>query len=192
MEDFLMFFQIGWDHIISIEALDHLLFIAALTSLYSFNLWKQLLILVTAFTIGHSLTLILSTYKILSFNNHWTEFLIPVTILSTAVFNIKQVSSPIKKIELNYLLTLCFGLIHGMGFASTIKQMLISSQTIMLPLLSFNLGIEAGQLVVVLLLLYLSKIFIDIIGIQKKYWTIAISIITLIFSIYFCIIRWPL
>lgn len=181
----------GWEHIMSWEALDHLLFIAALTSLYSFKQWKQLLVLVTAFTFGHTLTLALSTYKIVRFNNEWIEFLIPVTIIITSIFNWVHKGKMPKKMELNYLLTLFFGLIHGMGFASAIKQMLIGTQTIVIPLLSFNLGIEAGQLVVVLLLLYLSKIMVDIIGLSQKSWTMTISLITFILSIYFCIVRWP-
>ena len=191
MDDFFIFFQMGWDHIMSWEALDHLLFIAALTALYSFKQWKQLLILITAFTLGHTLTLALSMFKVVSLNNKWIEFLIPVTILITSIFNWIQKGKLPKKMELNYLITLFFGLIHGLGFASTIKQLLIDTQTIVIPLFSFNFGIEAAQVVIVLLLLYLSKIMVDIIGLSQKYWTISISLVTFIFSIYFCIERWP-
>lgn len=192
MEDFLIFFQMGWEHIITWDALDHLLFIAALTSIYSFKQWKQLLILITAFTLGHTLTLGLSTYKIIHFNNRWIEFLIPITIMITAVFNWLQKGKMPKKMEVNYLFTLFFGLIHGMGFANTIKQLLIDSQTIAVPLFSFNLGIEAGQLLIVFILLYISKIFVDILGVSQKLWTMSIALITFMFSLYFCISRWPL
>ena len=83
MEDFILYFQLGWNHIISLDALDHLLFIAALSCLYNLRDWRKVLILITSFTVGHSLTLALSSLNIIKFNNDWIEFLIPLTIVIT-------------------------------------------------------------------------------------------------------------
>ena len=193
MEDFKLFFQLGWEHIISLDALDHLLFIAALTSLYNLYNWKKVLILITSFTIGHSLTLALASLSVIQFNNSWIEFLIPLTIIITCIFNIFQKENiSDKNVRLNYFFALFFGLIHGMGFANTIRFMLMKSQTITLPLLSFNIGIEAGQILVVLSLLYIAHIFIAAAGLKQKWWTIVISGISGIIAFYMCITRLPL
>ena len=135
MSDFVFYFKTGWSHIISWDALDHLLFIIALTAIYLVADWKKALVLVTAFTIGHSLTLALSVYDILRFNEKWVEFLIPCTIIITGIVNFlpqKIMASPFKT---NYLLALLFGLIHGMGFANTIRFMLAKNQDIAIPLI---------------------------------------------------------
>ena len=193
MEDFKLFFQLGWEHIISLDALDHLLFIAALTSLYNLYNWRKVLILITSFTIGHSLTLALASLSVIQFNNSWIEFLIPLTIIITCIFNIFQKENiSDKNVRLNYFFALFFGLIHGMGFANTIRFMLMKSQTITLPLLSFNIGIEAGQILVVLSLLYIAHIFIAAAGLKQKWWTIVISGISGIIAFYMCITRLPL
>ena len=193
MEDFKLFFQLGWEHIISLDALDHLLFIAALTSLYNLYNWKKVLILITSFTIGHSLTLALASLSVIQFNNSWIEFLIPLTIIITCIFNIFQKQNiSDKNVRLNYFFALFFGLIHGMGFANTIRFMLMKSQTITLPLLNFNIGIEAGQILVVLSLLYIAHIFIAAAGLKQKWWTIVISGISGIIAFYMCITRLPL
>ena len=191
MSDFTFYFQLGWNHIISLEAFDHLLFIAALTSMYHFKQWKKVIVLVTAFTIGHSLTLALSSMNIIRFNHQITEFLIPFTILLTAIFNIYQKEDLNKNIRFNYLLAVTFGLIHGLGFASSIRFMLASKQTITIPLFSFNIGIEAGQLSVVLFLLFTGLVFTDIIGMKQKWWKIVISVFSGVSAILMCIQRWP-
>jgi hypothetical protein len=191
MEDFAFYFQLGWDHIISFDAIDHLLFIGALISLYHMRQWKQVLILVTAFTIGHSLTLALSSLNIIRFNNHLTEFLIPLTIFLTGLFNLLQKVENNNNIRLNYFLALFFGLIHGIGFANSIRFMLASQQTITFPLLSFNLGIEAGQIIVVSSLLFTALVFTDIIGIKQEWWKKAISVLCMFFALFMCIQRWP-
>ena len=192
MEDFTLFFKLGWYHILSLDALDHILFIATLTCLYNLNHWKQVLFLITAFTIGHSLTLAISSYNIIRFNNDWIEFLIPLTILSTAIFNLAQKEKESSfRIHLNYLLALCFGLVHGMGFANTIRFMLAKAQTLTVPLVSFNLGIEAGQILFVIFLLYVTTILTESGGLKQKWWTIGCSVISGIIAIYMCAQRWP-
>ena len=124
MQDVGFYFKLGWEHIISSNALDHQLFIAALAAIYIMKDWKQVLILVTAFTIGHSLTLALCVFDVIRFSSKWVEFLIPVTIVITAISNLFQKKFTPKSIRINYFLALAFGLIHGMGFANSIRFMM--------------------------------------------------------------------
>ena len=191
MEDFSFYFQWGWSHIISWEAMDHLLFLLALTAIYLFENRKQVIILITAFTIGHSLTLALSIYDTIHFKSSWVEFLIPITIIITAAINFFRKDFDIKQQGFKYLITLIFGLVHGMGFAGTIKMTLAESQQIAIPLLSFNIGIEAGQIVVVFLILLLSQIIVHQLGFARKWWVWLISGISLLGGIYFAITRLP-
>jgi len=175
MGDFRIFFELGWEHIISTDALDHQLFIAALAAIYLLRDWKQVLILVTAFTIGHSLTLALSILDVVRFPVNWVEFLIPVTIVITALSNLTQKKFTPRSIRINYFLALFFGLIHGMGFANSIREMMASGEGIGWSLLGFNLGLEAGQIVVVLLLLFLAHVVVNIIRINRREWVIFLS-----------------
>ena len=191
MEDFSFYFQWGWSHIISWEAMDHLLFLLALTAIYLFENRKQVIILITAFTIGHSLTLALSIYDTIHFKSSWVEFLIPITIIITAAINFFRKDFDIKQQGFKYLITLIFGLVHGMGFAGTIKMILAESQQIAIPLLSFNIGIEAGQIVVVFLILLLSQIIVHQLGFARKWWVWLLSGISLLGGIYFAITRLP-
>jgi len=183
MNDVALFFSLGWHHIISWGALDHILFVTALSAIYIFKDWKKVLILVTAFTIGHSLTLALSVYDIIRINNNLVEILIPTTIVITAVFNFFQKSFTQKRVQVNYFFALFFGLIHGMGFANSIRFMLPQDEKIALPLLSFNLGLEAGQIVIVLLILSLSYLFIEVLHAPRKVWIYLLSAVALIASI---------
>ena len=175
MQDFWFYFTLGWEHIISRDALDHQLFIAALAAIYILRDWKQVLVLVTAFTIGHSLTLALSVLDVFRVNRAWVEFLIPCTIVFTAVSNLFQKDFTKKSIRINYFLALFFGLIHGMGFANSLRPMLASDQGIGWSLFGFNVGLEAGQIVVVILLLLLTKVIIDIVKVQRREWVIFLS-----------------
>lgn len=191
MEDFSFYFQWGWSHIISWDALDHLLFLLALTAVYLFENRKQVIILITAFTIGHSLTLALSIYDKIHFNERWVEFLIPVTIVLTAALNFFRKDFEIKQQGFNYFLTMLFGLIHGMGFAGIIKMTLAESQKIALPLLSFNVGIEVGQIVVVFIILLMSQIIVHQLGLARKWWVFLLSGISLLGGLYFALTRLP-
>lgn len=154
MNDFIFFFKLGWSHIISIEALDHLYFIGVLAIIYSFNKWKQVLVLVTAFTIGHSLTLILSVLDLIRFNTEYVEFAIPCTIIFSAGMNMMAHKEISRAISLQYILALLFGLVHGMGYANAIRFMLFSGKGLGMALFGFNLGLESGQIFVVLLILF--------------------------------------
>ena len=175
MQDFSFYFGLGWHHIISPDALDHLLFIAALSAIYLLKDWKQVLILVTAFTIGHSLTLVLSVLDIVRFNSKWVEFLIPCTIVVTAFTNLFQKKFTARSIRINYFLALFFGLIHGMGFANAIRFMLAKDQSLGWGLFGFNVGLEVGQIVVVITLLILAWVILNLFKINRREWVIFLS-----------------
>jgi hypothetical protein len=175
MGDFGFYFGLGWEHIISAGALDHQLFIAALAAIYLLKDWRQVLVLVTAFTIGHSLTLLLSVLDIIRFPSNWVEFLIPVTIVITAFTNLFQKKFTARSIRINYFLALFFGLIHGMGFANSIRFMLAKDQNFGWSLFGFNLGLEAGQIVVVLILLTAAHIIVNLIKVNRRDWVIFLS-----------------
>ena len=192
MSDFAFYFTTGWHHIISWAALDHILFIIALTAVYVAANFKQVLILVTAFTIGHSLTLALSVYDIIRFNEKWVEFVIPCTIIATALLNFAARDFKPKALRLNYFLALFFGLVHGMGFANTIRFMLAKDQSVVMPLLSFNIGLEAAQIVLVAVILLAGYLVVDKLKANSKWWVWALSAIALIIAINMAIQRWPL
>jgi hypothetical protein len=179
MQDLGFYFKLGWEHIIAWDALDHLLFVLALSAIYLINNWKQVLILVTAFTIGHSLTLVLSVYDIISVDGKWVEFLIPCTIIVTAIFNLLEKDYKPRSLRLNYFLALFFGLIHGLGFANAIRFMMARDQSIGWSLFGFNLGLEAGQIVVVAEILFLSFLLVNKAGLNRKWWVWVISILAL-------------
>jgi HupE / UreJ protein len=175
MQDFTFYFKTGWQHIISWDALDHILFVLVLSAIYLLGNWKQVLVLVTAFTIGHSITLALSVYEIVKVKDHLVEFLIPCTIIATAIFNVFQKDFTAKSLRLNYFLALFFGLIHGLGFANTIRFMLAKDQSMGWSLLAFNIGLEAGQVLVVLCILLLSFLVVDIAKLKRNWWVWALS-----------------
>jgi hypothetical protein len=192
MSDVAFYFETGWHHIISVDALDHLLFLIALAAIYQAQDWKQVLVLITAFTIGHSLTLALSVYDIIRFSEKWVEFLIPCTIIATAIFNFFAKKLNPASLRANYFLALFFGLIHGMGFANTIRFMLAGNQSIAMPLLSFNIGLEAGQIVVVAFILLLGYILVPKLKLNRQWWVATLSSIAAIIALKMAIERWPL
>lgn len=175
LQDFLFYFKLGWQHIVSLDALDHQLFILALVTVYTSKNVKQVLILVTAFTIGHSLTLFLSVLEIIRFSSKWVEFLIPCTIFITSISNLLKKDFSLKAINTNYYLALLFGLIHGMGFANSVRMMLASDQNIGWGLFGFNLGLEAGQILFVVLILGATWLCLSFFNIKRKSWVIFLS-----------------
>ena len=191
MNDVAFYFETGWHHIISWNALDHILFIIALSAIYLLQNWKQVLVLVTAFTIGHSLTLALSVYDIIRINEKWVELLIACTIVATGVFNFMVNNFKPRSLRINYFLALFFGLIHGMGFANTIRFMLAKDQHIALPLVSFNIGLEAGQIVVVAFILSISFLLVNKLKLNRKWWVWALSGIAILIALNMVIDRWP-
>ena len=175
MQDFLFYLKLGWEHIISLDALDHQLFVLALIAVYSYKDLKKILILVTAFTVGHSITLALSILDIVRVPSNWVEFLIPLTIVLTALGNMIMKNKKQILDKTNYYLALIFGLIHGMGFANTARVMIAKSQSIAVPLLGFNIGLEVGQIIIVFAILILLFIALTIFKVNKKDWILFVS-----------------
>lgn len=175
MQDFLFYLKLGWEHIISLDALDHQLFVLVLVAVFGLKDWKKILWLVTAFTIGHSITLAMSVLDLLRVPGTWVEFLIPVTIFITATDNILMRNRPKNLMQMNYYLALFFGLIHGMGFANTARVMMSEEQNIFWPLLGFNIGLELGQIVVVAIILAVLFILVDFFKVSRKDWMMFVS-----------------
>lgn len=174
MTDFQSYLLLGFQHILDWNAYDHLLFIVALTAIYPPSEWKKILILVTAFTIGHSLTLILAMLNVIHFPSDVIEFLIPCTILFTALSNIRNTSLP-AHMKRNYGLALGFGLIHGLGFSNGLRALLGKESSLLQPLFAFNLGLEMGQIVIVVGILLLMGLAVHIIGVKMEKWTLFVS-----------------
>lgn len=175
MGDFGFYFKEGIYHITDWKGYDHILFVMALCLPYLLKEWKQVLMLVTAFTIGHSITLALSVFNQIIISSIWIEFLIPVTICITALENLSQKNTDKKHARWRYLSALVFGLIHGLGFSNYLKSMLGKDESIISQLLAFNLGLEAGQLLIVTLVVFLSFIALQILKTQRREWTVFMS-----------------
>jgi len=177
MEQFSLYFQIGREHILDLSmGLDHILFVVALAAGYMIGDWKKILVLVTAFTVGHSLTLALATLNIIRVRSDAVEFLIVLTILIAALSNLFQKGNATNaKIQLNYMYALFFGLIHGLGFSNTLRAMLSKNQELLTPLLAFNLGLEFGQIIIVAAFLVLSFIAVSLFALDRRDWKIMVS-----------------
>ena len=175
MQDFMLYLKLGWEHIVSLDALDHQLFVLVLMAIFVFKDWKKILWVVTAFTIGHSITLVLSALDILRAPAKWIEFLIPLTIVITALDNILMRNKPQNLMQMNYFFALFFGLIHGMGFANTARMMMSKEQSIIVPLLGFNIGLEVGQIAVVIVIMIIHFVMLTLFRINKKEWVMFVS-----------------
>ena len=193
MSSFNLYLQLGISHITDIQGYDHILFLVTLCALYQFNQWKKVLVLITAFTIGHCATLLLSVFNLLIISSSIIEFLIPLTILLTAYINLikdnKSISPTLQRLK--YFTALFFGLIHGLGFSYYLKALLGTKTNIIKPLFAFNLGIELGQIIIVLSFFIISSIIIRVLKLKMRLWTIIISSISLIISFILLIIRFP-
>jgi len=171
-----MFFPLGIQHILDPNGIDHILFITALCLRYLWTDWKKLLVLVTAFTIGHSITLALSTLNIITISRTWTEFLIPITIIITAINNCFVKDFKFKsKYPTIYFFALFFGLIHGLGFSTMLKSMLGVNTNIVAQLFAFNLGLEVGQLVIVSIILLFSFVLVRIVQVNRREFILFVS-----------------
>ncbi|MGZ3861619.1 MAG: HupE/UreJ family protein [Bacteroidia bacterium] len=175
MSDFSLWFATGIQHILDLNGYDHICYIAALTVMYPLYEWKKLLVLVTAFTIGHSLTLALSVTNVISPPQKVIECLIPLTIIVTCLYNIKNRKNPPKRVSPAYILALTFGFIHGMGFSYLLKSLLGREENLIGPLFSFNTGLEVGQLVIVLCVLLISVILQRFTKLERKYYSLVVS-----------------
>lgn len=179
MDDLLIYLRLGFRHIIDINGSDHILFILALVIRYVWEDWKNILVLVTSFTIGHSVTLALSTLNCVNFPVSVIEVLIPITILLTAISNylVKDFSFT-SKYPFIYFTALFFGLIHGLGFSNYLKSLLGQEESLIGPLFSFNLGLELGQLLIVSIILLFSFIFVSLFKADRKLYVRIGSFIT--------------
>jgi hypothetical protein len=178
MSEFSLYFGLGKDHILDyVNGYDHILFVLAFCAVYLIRDWKKILILVTAFTIGHSITLALATLKIVSVNASLIEFLIPLTIFITCVSNLfkKEGLTGEKGVQINYLFAVFFGLIHGLGFSNYLRAILGKDQTILSQLLAFNLGLEFGQIIVVVIFLTFSFLLVDFLKVNRRDWKLVLS-----------------
>jgi hypothetical protein len=178
MSQFQIYFTEGREHILNYEfGYDHILFVIALCALYLVRDWKKLLILVTAFTVGHSVTLALASLDIVPVNEKLVEFLIPLTIFITAVSNLFKNEDSIhsKNFNINYAYALLFGLIHGLGFSNYFRAILGKDRSIISQLLAFNIGLEFGQIIIVVIFLILSFLFVDLFGVNRRDWKMVIS-----------------
>lgn len=191
MQDFTFYFQLGTDHILTPDALDHILFVTALCLRYLWQDWKKVVVLVTAFTIGHSLTLALSALGLIKVNAGFIEFLIPLTIAATCITNIFQKNTEQKKqVSLIYILALFFGLIHGLAFAGTLLSM-EGKEGLVAHLLAFNLGIEAAQLLIVLVILLISYLAVQQLKLSRTVWLRGASAVILVISLFWAYKRFP-
>jgi hypothetical protein len=181
MSEFQAYLQLGFDHITDSNGYDHILFIMALCSVYTLIDWKKVIVLVTAFTIGHSITLALATTGLVSVNPDWIELLIPVTIIITAVLNFfykvpaASFNRPEKVSSLRYPLALFFGLIHGLGFSNYLRALLGKEAEIFNPLLGFNIGLELGQLIIVFVVLSIAFVIVELFKVQRMNWINILS-----------------
>jgi len=177
MSTFQMYLQLGIEHITDLKGYDHILFLITLMAVYQIRHWKKILILITAFTLGHTTSLIVASFNLVSVPGKWIEFLIPVTILLTALANIftpKGESSKGHHIY-KYAMALGFGLIHGMGFSNYLKSLILNEDSLAGPLFSFNLGIEAGQLMIVAGFMLLGIITLEIFKAKPRDWNLVFS-----------------
>ena len=178
MSEFWIYFQIGLKHVLDINAYDHVLFLIALTIPYAFKDWKRILLLVTVFTVGHTLALLLSVFGIIAVKANIVEFLIPITILITAVFHLFTAgkASKSESVNLIFFVTLFFGIIHGLGFSNYFKTILGgTASSKLVPLLEFALGIEVAQLIVVFVVLIVSYIVQTVFRFSRRDWALVMS-----------------
>jgi len=181
MDNFIFFIKQGLFHVLDWNAYDHILFLIALAVVYDFKNWKKVVWLISLFTVGHTLTLILATYKVVAVNSNWIEFLIPVTIIITAFVNILYAKGTTKntKTNINLFFALFFGLIHGLGFSGYFKMLVGSSTNKFIPLLEFALGIELAQIIIVFIVLLIGFIFQTIFRFSRRDWILIISSIVI-------------
>jgi len=193
-----VYLQLGARHIADLQGYDHILFVAALVAAWPAKQWRRLLLLVTAFTLGHSVTLALATLQLVAVNSAWVEFLIPVTIAITALGAIRQVRSDAgteteasQAFVWRYAGAAAFGLIHGLGFSTFLRAALGQEESIFLPLLAFNVGLELGQLLIVGVVLGLGMLVTGPLRVPRRVWVMAVSIGILVVAVRLAVERQP-
>ena len=184
MDDFILYFKLGLNHVLDFNAYDHILFLIVLAVVFSFHQWKKALWLITFFTIGHTLTLGLAAYNIINIKVEIVEFLIPVTIFITGAFNVLRVGkASTGKEKINLFFALFFGLIHGLGFSNYFRLMIGQEEEKLFPLLEFALGIEVSQVIIVFGILFIGSLLQNFFRVTKRDWVIVTSAIVIGFTI---------
>lgn len=193
MSVFHLYWELGVDHIMDIHGYDHILFVMTLCSVYYLKEWKRVLILITAFTIGHTITLILATKELITISTGLVEFLIPLTIFVTALFNAVYRHERVGRLLhlSKYFAALFFGLIHGLGFSNYLRSLLVSESSIIKPLFAFNLGIEAGQMIIVVIIMFLTWFSVSYLKAPRREWNLILSGAALGISVTLMIERVP-
>ncbi|MFD2566796.1 HupE/UreJ family protein [Pseudotenacibaculum haliotis] len=184
MDDFILYFRLGLEHVLDFSAYDHILFLIVLAVVFSFNQWKKAVWLITFFTIGHTLTLALAAYGVINIRVDIIEFLIPVTIFITGLANVVRVNkASTGKEKINLFLALFFGLVHGLGFSNYFRLMIGQEEDKLLPLLEFALGIEASQVIIVFGILIIGTLLQNFFRVTKRDWVLVASSIVIGFTI---------
>jgi hypothetical protein len=192
-DEFVLYFRLGLEHVLDINGYDHVLFLMALLAVFSFKNFKQVIWLVSLFTLGHTLSLAASAYGVVSVNVGLVEWLIPLTIAITCVSNWMNASKPVKAghLNVNVFYALGFGLVHGLGFSNYFRMIIGRSESKLLPLIDFALGIEAAQVIVVLGFLGLWYLFEHFMNVKRRDWILVISSMTMGVVVPMLIERWP-
>lgn len=194
MEDFYFYIKLGLQHVLDFSAYDHILFLSALAIPFTFRKWRPVLLLATVFTFTHCLALGLSVYELLVMDVALVEFLIPVTILLTAFFNILYQKSPKgkKSIVLHAIATAFFGLIHGFGFSNYFKMLMAGEEDKLMPLLAFATGIEISQITIVLCVLALAYVLQSILKVKQPLFVVVASLVVILLTLPVLIATFPI
>jgi len=180
MDEFELFLKLAFNHVLNWKAYDHILFFVVLAVIYQFKDWKKVLWLITLFTLGHTTTLGLATYNITRVDVKIIEFLIPLTILITALVNLLIADKKnYQRTNINLFFSFFFGLIHGLGLSGFLKMIIEDNENKLFPLLEFALGVEIAQVAIVLLILIAGFIAIQIFKIKRRDWVLVISSIVI-------------
>lgn len=187
LDIFSLYFELGWQHILDLGGYDHILFVTALCGIYTLNNWKKVLVLVTAFTIGHSIALALSVLNVIRINSDLIEFLIPLSIVVTALGNILGGQQEHRSFK--YAVAAFFGLIHGTGFSNYLRSLLGGESDLLVPLFGFNVGLEFGQVIIVLVVLLVAQLAIKYFKVSRRDWNMFLSSAIFGIALIMCIER---
>ncbi len=194
---FTVYLRLGFEHLLDLQGYDHILFLAVLCAAYSLKRWRELLVLVTAFTIGHSVSLAVATLRLVRVDTGLVEFLIPVTIVATAVTNLvglKREDPDEHRVAVRptrYALALVFGVVHGLGFSNFLRLALGEERSLLVPLLSFNIGLELAQIVVAAGVLLLALVAVRPLSLPQRLWTLILSVCAGGVAAMMAVQRWP-